>query len=345
MAKQSKKSSDGCLWIFLVGVFSIIFFGIIKVFSPLASSIVVIIAVIVSIFLVVKMLGKPSIKVILRNGIIIFLFLFGVQFIGKVFIKILKTSYNETPTFTKEEKISKTSVIENSDTLALYTTNRIWKDNYGNHYETELSVRERDYLKLKNHINSYNPPTTGHFWGNLYDYIDRTDTPSLDLVLEAFNSINDSKKLNKMEFAEMVVSCIQDIPYSLVFQGECESADNYEESIKRILDDCPECCIGNIKYGIQNPVSFLQNLKGDCDTRTVLIYSVLKHFDYDIAIVNSEFYRHSILGINLPANGLHKMHNGKKYILWETTAKYFEVGTLSPNFNNVAHWNVILTSK
>jgi hypothetical protein len=148
-----------------------------------------------------------------------------------------------------------------------------------------------------------------------------------------------------MEFAEMVVTCIQDIPYSFVFQSDCLPAENYEKSIKNILNNCPDCCIGNVLYGIQNPVSFIQNLKGDCDTRTVLIYSILKHFNYDVAILNSEFYRHSILGLNLPKSGLSKIYKGKKYVLWETTAKYYSAGDLPSGFNDLQHWNVVLTSK
>jgi hypothetical protein len=258
-------------------------------------------------------------------------------------ISNLKIETNRT--FTAEEKITKTHVVEDLDTIPVYSSNRNWKDNYGNEYTTDLSVRERDYHRLKDHIENYKPRGGGYFWGVLYKYIEKNDGPSLDLVMDAFTEINEQHHLNRMEFAEMVVTCIQDIPYSLVFQDNCKSPDLYEESIRRILEDCPECCIGNIKYGIQNPVSFIKNLKGDCDTRTVLIYSILKHFNYDIAIANSEFYRHSIIGLNIPASGLHKIHNGKKYVLWETTAKYFEIGYLSPNFNDVTHWNIILTSK
>ena len=163
--------------------------------------------------------------------------------------------------------------------------------------------------------------------------------------MATFSEINKEKQLSQMEFAEMVVTCVQDIPYSFVFQEACLPANNYEDSIKDILQKCPECCIGNIAYGIQNPVSFISNLKGDCDTRTVLVYSILKHFDYDVAILNSEFYKHSILGLNIPSSGKVKLYRGKKYALWETTAKYFSAGVLPSNFDDIRHWNVVLTSK
>ena len=148
-----------------------------------------------------------------------------------------------------------------------------------------------------------------------------------------------------MEFAEMLISCIQDIPYSFVFQDECRPPEQYEESIRELLEECPECCIGNKAFGLQTPVGFIQNLKGDCDTRTVLIYSLLKYFGYDVAILNSDFYRHSIIGLNIPAKGTYKTFGGKKYMVWETTAKYFTIGQLPTNFSDITHWNVVLTSK
>ena len=126
--------------------------------------------------------------------------------------------------------------IEEEDTVSVFTSHRIWRDNYGNNFTADLSVREQDFDRLHNHIDTYKPSRGGNFWGKLYDYIDRTDTPSLDLVMEAFEQIHEEKMLNQMEFAEMVVSCIQDIPYSFVFQGECLEAENYEDSIRRILD-------------------------------------------------------------------------------------------------------------
>jgi len=345
MVEKSRKGGDGCLRLFIISILTVIIFGILEVTTHMSFLFAIVLAIIISVGITSLILGRPSGKTMFRNSIITVLFFICIYTVGNFLLKFLVPLNHETPTFTTEDVITETSIVENNDTIAVYSNNRTWRDNYGNNYSGELSVRTQDFLRLQNHIASYVPPSSANFWGNLYDYIDRKDTPSLDLVAKTFQNINTQSKLNQMEFAEMVVSCIQDIPYSFVFQEECLPAHYYEDSIKDILEECPDCCIGNIMYGIQNPVSFIQNLKGDCDTRTVIIYSILKDFGYDVAILNSEFYRHSILGINLPASGLHKIYNGKKYVLWETTAKHFEVGYLSPNFNDVSHWNVVLTSK
>ncbi len=341
----TRKNSNGCLWIFLVGLMA--FFGWIFMtfFIDINSFVALGIAVIVASILITKWIGKPSIaSLIVYGGLLVFLFL-GLQFLSN-YLQNDISPLSEEKNFKKEEGVDLSTIVENEDTVAVYTSHRIWRDNYGNNFKGDLVVRERDYRRLnQNHNNWTYKPSSGHFWGNLYDYLDRTNTSSLDLVMTTFREIHKEKSLNQMEFAEMVVTCIQDIPYSFIFQEECLSAENYEPSIRDILEACPECCMGNVTYGIQNQISFLQNLKGDCDTRTVIIYSILKHFNYDVAILNSDFYRHSIIGINLPTSGIHKKHYGKKYVVWETTAKYYQVGKLPGNFNDITHWNVILTSK
>ena len=344
-SKTTQNNSDGCLWVFLLGLFSLIIFGISKVFFNFSSGLTIFISIIIAIQIVTKIVGKPPTKSIIIRGGVVFILLFVFQLIVSFIFNSLKNYQPEKINFTIDESVKEKYIFENNDSILTYTSHRKWIDNYGRPYDGKMIVRKKDYLKLKNRIDTYSLKTNNNFWGNLYNYIDINDAPSLDLVRKTFDEILKNKKLNQMQFAEMVVTCIQDIPYSLVLQKECMPANSYEDVYKNILLDCPDCCIGNIKYGIQNPVSFLKNLKGDCDTRTVLIYSILKSFNYDVAIVNSTFYKHSIIGINLPASGLHKVYNGKKYYLWETTAKYFEIGKLSSNFNNVSHWEVVLTSK
>jgi len=345
MTEKPMSNSNGCLWVFITIVCAVIAFGLIKAVTGITDLLALIIAILISLVLCVKLLGKPSLKIIFRQGLFLFLLLFGIKFIGGFLVNIIKNLDVENTTFSEEELVTNDILIEENDTIPIFSSNRIWSDNFGNRFSGSLAVREKDFLKLKNQSNNFSPPPIGNFWGNLYDYLARNDTPSLDLVMETFSKINEEKNLNQMEFAEMVVSCIQDIPYSFVFQDECMPANNYDDSIKHILEDCPECCIGNIPFGIQNPVSFIQNLKGDCDTRTVVVYSILKYFKYDVAILNSDFYRHSIIGINLPSAGLNKIYRGKKYVVWETTAKYFDPGVLPATFSDLKQWNVVLTSK
>ncbi len=342
MATRTKKNTGGCFFILVAFFLAIGIFLFISIASSLPESVALIIAIIGAGFLTIKWLGVPARKsaVQIAGSLVVLIVVF------RIGVSILTSlSSNSEHRFIPEEGVTKTMQLIENDSVLVYASNRVWQDNYGSRYSASLTVRDTDYTTLRNHIDDYPYTDPVNFWGNLYSYIDKKDGPHLDLVVAEFARINKERNLNQMEFAEMVVTCVQDIPYSLVFSETCLPASNYEDSIKQVLIDCPECCIGNVAYGIQNPVSFLQNLKGDCDTRTVLIYSILKHFNYDVAILNSDFYRHSIIGINIPAKGKHKIYNGKKYKVWETTTKYFEAGELPYSFNDITHWNVVLTSK
>ncbi len=242
------------------------------------------------------------------------------------------------------ENIHRKKVFEKGDSIVMLQQTRKWKDNYGNSFTGNFSVREQDYISSKKQYANYTQKNKFSSWGKLYQYLATTDTPKLDLIIKELAVIKSEKKLNQFEFAEMVVTFIQDIRYSFVFEAACASPEQYEASIRQVLEECNECCIGDIPYGIQNPIGFMGNLKGDCDTRTVIIYAILSHFGYEVAILNSDYYRHSILGLHIPAKGLYKTLNGKRYYVWETTNKHFTLGVLPNNFDNIKHWNIVLTN-
>jgi len=343
-SKSVKKS--GVLWGVTFGVLSISLWIFVIGFLRASAFFSGVIAVFFSILLSSKLIGKPSFKLIVRSSFFVIIVMIAFRFLFLFFIGFITPHVDYDEFKEEKEGVGLTYIKENNDSIAVYSSHRIWKDNYGNSFKGSLIVRDKDYQRLKNSLQSWTPKdSTMDFWGELYQFLEKKDGPSLDLITVMFQEIHNKRRLNQMEFAEMVVSCIQDIPYSFIFQEPCLASEHYEYDIRKVLERCPTCCKGNVRFGIQNPISFMQNLKGDCDTRTVIIYSILKHFDYDVAILNSDFYRHSILGINIPGAGNYKIYNGKKYRVWETTAKYFEVGAIPSNFSGMKHWEVVLTSK
>jgi len=345
MGTKKNNVAGGCAKIFAVFIIAIILIGLIQIIINPHFLITVIISFVLAAALI-KTLSTPSDKKGRFSKKFPLLFFIGILFLfGGLALKIsngFNTSYTENSV---EEVVILEPKIINTDTISVYRSNRNWKDNYGNKYSGVLAVKESDYQEMNTIISQYTSSSYSNFWGDLYDFMERKNGDDLDLIYEMFSEIQAKKQLNSMEFAEMVVTCIQDIPYSFVFSEECYPAEQYEESIREVLEDCPDCCIGNIPHGVQAPVGFMANLKGDCDTRTVIIYTILKNYGYDVAILNSDFYRHSILGINLPAHGDYILHNGKKYYVWETTRAFYEIGSLASNFNNLSYWNIILTSK
>ena len=53
---------------------------------------------------------------------------------------------------------------------------------------------------------------------------------------------------------------------------------------------------------------------GDCDTKSIYLFAILKKLGYDVAILVSDFYQHAILGIALPGRGDYIKYQGKKYL-------------------------------
>ena len=95
-------------------------------------------------------------------------------------------------------------------------------------------------------------------------------------------------------------------------------------------------------YGLYSPSEFIWQLKGDCDTRTVLLYSMLQNMGFDAVIFISSQYAHSMLGVDVPSSGDYLRHKGVNYYFWETTSKGWVPGALPPDMQQLAYWEVAL---
>ena len=80
-----------------------------------------------------------------------------------------------------------------------------------------------------------------------------------------------------------------------------------------------------------NNESNASNETGDCDTRSLLAFTILREFGYDVAVVNSIKMGHSMLGVHVPyvpGNGVYGLTSisRKRYYLWELTATGWHLG-------------------
>ncbi|TMI65794.1 MAG: hypothetical protein E6H07_07765 [Bacteroidetes bacterium] len=251
-----------------------------------------------------------------------------------------KDDARETSTIRKD-----TTQKDKSDSI-LIVHHRNWNDYAGHAYETDLIIRQNDYLNSKRFHFGLSDGYTGsehEFWRNIYNQLSNTDKGGLQFIYEKLDSIARNDNMDQVQFANMVVSCVQDIPYVLISNLDC---DRYKiENPQDVSVINQTGCFGPSKFGVQSPTEFMYNLKGDCDTRTLFCFTVLSRFNYDVAILNSNQYRHSILGINIPVEGEYKMYRGNRYYLWETTAKGCIPGFISPDYRNMSYWDFILLSK
>ena len=147
--------------------------------------------------------------------------------------------------------------------------------------------------------------------------------------------------MNATETAEMVITFIQEIPYCLVHEESCQKAIESGDDFMVSYHQQHKPCLPNIIGGVQSPYEFLHNLKGDCDTRSLLGFSILRELNIASSIWVSEIYGHSILGVGVPVGyGIHKEINGKSHYGVELTAKGYRLGMVAPENNNSNNWNI-----
>lgn len=293
---------------------------------------------------------SPYLKWIFRGIGLMFLFFF----IGSIINLFISNSNNYTPKPTviddsRERKETIKPIVDNknSDIKNDYLIKRYreWKDYDGKIYRGYYTLKMSDVKKANFYKNNLNVNMSNI---NSYDKVvfslKEYDKIKLNGVYKLFDSIQNKNKLSKVKFAEMIVSFVQDIPYVLILEDNCD-ANLYNDNFTRKYLSTPNAkCSGYQKFGINTPVEFLANLNGDCDTRTLLLYTMLSYYNYDVALLSSEFYGHSILGINLPFEGKKYFYNNQEYTLWETTL-LVKPGLIPNQISNTNNWRISLKSK
>jgi len=227
-----------------------------------------------------------------------------------LFIVALIGAFNQPPPVApvardkpQEIKPRKTP-IKNSKSDSLITYYRSWTDYDGKRYQGKYSVRESAFIDAKKYKNSLGDDANSKqgYDQLLYD-LKENDKEKLAGLYQLLDSVKAKNNLSAEKFAECVVAMVQDIPYAVVLPKGCDPSLYADKFISHYLVSANARCDGYEKFGINTPVEFLATLNGDCDTRTLLLYTVLSHYDYDIALLSSEYYSHSIIGINLPFDG------------------------------------------
>ena len=255
---------------------------------------------------------------------------------------------NDTKDWDYKPEIEKTKEIKEGekDTLDVkYLSHYIsWYTNFKKGFQTHLKVREDYYHLAKlNHENlNIGESEFREYYNRVYVEMIAQNQDKLDKVIEAYAYKGKKNNLSRTQFADMVVTSIQSIPYCMVHDYSHEKAEKvYGASIAN-YHETGGPCLANVKFGLQAPAEFIATFKGDCDTRSLLLYYILSKFGYDCVVLGSTQYSHAILGISGPYNGDYITYKGMKYYGWETTAKFFTPGNLSPECNNMRYWQVVL---
>jgi len=247
--------------------------------------------------------------------------------------------------FISTSLITSTSIYLDSDNGSdvdsdlYYSKSNGWTDYYSSSYLGSFSVLKSDYNRSKYYRENRGSDVSSY--SELYRNMTKFDVSKLSSVSSELYRIKKAKNLSRSRNASMIVSLVQDIPYCIVTHNSC-SYDYYSSDGVKEMIDAGIKCNGSVTTGVYSPVEFIKHFEGDCDTRTVFLYTVLKKQGYDVVILNSDVYAHSMLGINLPSSGRYKYYNSKRYYFWETTAVGYEIGMLPAEISNTNNWFVAL---
>ena len=244
----------------------------------------------------------------------------------------------------KDPEIDPDSIRHPDDFLVgkYYTHEHSWKDNDQNEYNGSFKVNQ-EYFDTCYYFRE--GIKNGTSYRKVYEMLAEFDADKMDELIEMYDEIKEEEKLDQKAFADMVVTSIQNIPYVLVHEYSHKLADKlWGGYIEEYHEEGGEC-LGRIKWGLQSPVEFMSNFKGDCDTRAVLCYLILKDFGFDVAVLGSDEYGHAVLGISGNYRGSFVKKDGIRYYAWETTAIGYRPGVMAPDWSNMDYWTVDLCSR
>ncbi len=224
-----------------------------------------------------------------------------------------------------------------------------WKSFNNKQYQASYSTFARVFQQSFGNgarISRYaaeNSQSSYEAYGKIYQSMANYDSPKIDSLMNVLNEKGEG--LNAVDKAEMVITFIQEIPYVLVHDLSCKDflRENRSNSFVVQYHAKGDPCLANVPAGVQSPYSFAHNLKGDCDTRSLLGYLILKKMGIPASVWVSEAYGHSILGVGLPAGTSNsKTYRGIKYYGTELTAKGFRIGQVHSSNGDMDNWEIVL---
>jgi hypothetical protein len=212
---------------------------------------------------------------------------------------------------------------------------RGWKDYQGNVFCMDYLSDPSEEAAAAKYRNEFRFPMEDDyriFWQAVYDSLYQADIGKIDQVCDSLEKIRDAHGLGKSAFADAIVTFVQDIDYVFVLWDEGCGTGEYPST----------GCLDDVRFGLYSPIEFLGGWIGDCDTRALLLYSILKRFGYHPGIAISREYQHAMLVLRAPSSGDFILHKGAKYYFWETTAKGWPLGAMPPTTSNIHKWHVVM---
>jgi len=202
-----------------------------------------------------------------------------------------------------------------------------WNDFNGKHHSIKFKYKVGSLESAENNRLASASFYLGDHYAQLYAH-DRLILADLIQQMKKYIKGNNLDYMNALEY---VCSSIQDIPYTLILNETNGCPCKQFSANCKVQSDGRGCCDAVMPSGIYSPFEFVYKETGDCDTRALLAYTILKEMGFDVAVMVmiNENSGHSVLGVaNIGGAGNSYGTNlyGKKYYLWELTNNWFRFG-------------------
>lgn len=177
----------------------------------------------------------------------------------------------------------------------------------------ELSHKTVDDLNITVFYNEDPDLFQKQKWGAVYRYLDIHADPELELIANGLMDIATEYKLNDQDLLNMIILFVQSIEYQI--------PENH--------------------FGVLPPLQTLAEEYADCDTASLLLYTILDRIGYRVGIYYSRAYRHAMLGININATGYYKEYNLLRYYFLEVTNTGWQLGQIASDMTDLDKWEFI----
>ena len=161
--------------------------------------------------------------------------------------------------------------------------------------EANQAVIDREFALLTRYLNS---PLQQKAWQRYYRMIyrdSRARCRHLSLMLE--KELIEVGKEGKLPPAETVAKALLEWIQDFTYARDESGAD---------FLNIPAVCT---------------NRSGDCDSRALLMSVILSHFNIDSILMIASEQKHAVAAVDCTGDGARFTHNGKRYLIAETTAK------------------------
>lgn len=220
----------------------------------------------------------------------------------------------------------------------------VWKDYDQQLYKGIISVRTSDWFDAKNARNNLGLQLQSeHDYAEMLNAVYLQNMHGMQGIIQMYDSIFDTLAPSRSQFAEIIVSSIQEVPYYLLLPGRC-SPDQYPIGSfeNRYLSES-DLCTENVKYGLLGPIEFGASLEGDCDTRSLLLFTILKHYGYNVMLMSSQTLSHAVIAVELSnITGNYFTYQGRRFYWWETTEPRIPPGLFPERYCNTSLWTISL---